>query len=161
MKASLRTLAHPVIQAKSISALDSVSVWYRSGNSYPESKIWNSYRSKSENTHPGIQATSVFTLHSVSWFCCITDGDSLAILCRKSWSGAGCSMCQECIGYLHRKGNIWSRFHIGFISVWVWHLATSHIMRDVNSQTTIFALDSVSVWYRSGSSYPESQIWNS
>ena len=118
--------------------------------------------------HPVIQTTiifvldsvSVFTLHSVSWFCCITGVDSLAILCRKSFSGAGCFMCQECIGYLHRKGHIWSRFHIGFISVWVWHLATSH-MRDVDSQTTIFALDSVSVWSLSGSSYSESDILNS
>ena len=44
MKASLRALAHPVIQAKSIFALDSVSVWYRSGNSFPENRIWRTHK---------------------------------------------------------------------------------------------------------------------
>ena len=56
-----RALAHPVIQAKSIFVLDSVSVWYRSGNSFPENRIWRTHTQVS-----GIQATSMFALGSVS-----------------------------------------------------------------------------------------------
>ena len=35
--------------------------------------------------------------------------------------------------WVHKKGKISLQIAIGFVSVWVWHVITSH-MRDVDSQ---------------------------